>query len=155
MVIMAFDHEGVIAADHVPVGVSVTAGYYATFLRKKLRQKIRQNRPQLLESGALILHDNARPHIAQFVEDVMADYKWEVLPHPAYSPDMSPPDYDLFPKLKNPFRGQRFPILNALNAAVTRRIREINSRGELKGIQHLPQRWEAVIQLQGDYFERS
>jgi hypothetical protein len=72
----------------------------ATFVRKKLRQKIRQNQPQLLESGALILHDNARPHIAQSVKDIMADYKWEVLPHPAYSPDMSPPDYDLFPKLK-------------------------------------------------------
>jgi hypothetical protein len=89
------------------------------------------------------------------VKDVMADYKWEVLPHPAYSPDMSPPDYGLFPKLKNPLRGQRFPTLNAINEVVTRRIREINSRGELNGIQHLPQRWEAVIQLQGDYFERS
>jgi hypothetical protein len=97
MVIMAFDHEGVIATDRVPVGVSVTAGYYATFWRKKLRQNIRENRTQLLESGALILHDNARPHIAQSVKDVMADYKWEILPHPAYSPDMSPPDYDLFP----------------------------------------------------------
>jgi hypothetical protein len=120
-------------------------------LRKKLRQKIRKNRPQLLESGALILHDNARPHIAQFVKDVMADYKWEVLPHPASSSDTSPPDYDLFPKLKNPLRSQRFPTLNALNASVTRRIRHINSRGELNGIQ----RWEGVIQLQGDYFERS
>jgi hypothetical protein len=38
----------------------------------------------------------------QSVKDVMADYKWEVLPHPAYSPDKSPPDYDLLPKLKNP-----------------------------------------------------
>jgi hypothetical protein len=75
MVIMAFDHEGVIATDRVPVGVSVTAGYYATFLHKKLRQKIRQNRPHLMESGALILHDNARLHIAQSVKDVMADYK--------------------------------------------------------------------------------
>jgi hypothetical protein len=72
-----------------------------------------------------------------------------------YSPDVSPHDYDLFPRLKNPLRGQRFPTLNALNAAVTRRIREINSRGELNGIQHLPQCWEAVIQLQRDYFERS
>jgi hypothetical protein len=96
-----------------------------------------------------------RPHIAQSVKDVMVDYKWEVFPHPAYSPDMSPPDYDLYPKLKNPLRGQRFLILNALNAVVTRCIREINSRGELNSIQHLPQRWEAVIQLQGDYFERS
>jgi hypothetical protein len=74
MVVMAFDHGGVIATDRVPVGVSVTAGYYTTFFRKKLRQKIRQNRPQLLESGALILHDNARPHITQSVKDVMADY---------------------------------------------------------------------------------
>jgi hypothetical protein len=32
MVIMAFDHKGVIATDRVLVGVSVTAGYYATFL---------------------------------------------------------------------------------------------------------------------------
>jgi hypothetical protein len=46
-------------------------------------------------------------------------------------------------------------MLYALNAAVNRRIREINSRGELNGIQQLPQRWEAVIQLQGEYFERS
>jgi hypothetical protein len=68
---------------------------------------------------------------------------------------MSPPNYDLFPKLKNPLWGQRFQTLNALNAAVTRRIREINSRGELNGIQYLQQRWEAVIQIQGDYFERS
>jgi hypothetical protein len=37
MVIMAFDHEGVIATD---VGVSDTAGYYATFLRKKLQDRI-------------------------------------------------------------------------------------------------------------------
>jgi hypothetical protein len=74
MVIMVFDHEGVIATDCVSVGISVTAGYYATFLHKKLRQKIRQNWPQLLESGALILHDNARPHITHSVKDVMADY---------------------------------------------------------------------------------
>jgi hypothetical protein len=90
MVIMAFDHEGVIATDHVPVGVSVTGSYYATFLRKKLRQEIRQNRPQLLESGVLILHDNARLHIAQSVKDVMADYKWEVLTHPDASERLTP-----------------------------------------------------------------
>ena len=34
--------------------------------------------------------------------------KWKVLPHAPCSPDMSPPDFDLFPKLKGPMRGRLF-----------------------------------------------
>ena len=51
-----------------------------------------------------ILHDNARPHIADVVTKNF-NYGWEVLPQPPYSPDMSPLDFDLFPKLKEPMRG--------------------------------------------------
>jgi hypothetical protein len=123
-------------------------------LRKKLRQKIRQTGHSywnLVRWFFMIMQDRISPSLWRMLWRITR----EVLPHPAYSPDISPPDYDLFPKLKNPLRGQRFPTLNALNAAVNRHIREINSRGDLNGIQHLPQRWEAVIQLQGDYFERS
>jgi len=36
------------------------------------------------------LHDNARPHIAKDVRELLDGYSWEVLPHPPYSPDMSP-----------------------------------------------------------------
>jgi hypothetical protein len=39
MVIVAFDHEGVIATDRVPVGVSVTAGYYATLFVRNCARK--------------------------------------------------------------------------------------------------------------------
>jgi histone-lysine N-methyltransferase SETMAR len=35
-------------------------------------------------------------------------YGWQVLPHPPYSPDMSPPAFDLFPELKKPLLGKRF-----------------------------------------------
>ena len=35
----------------------------------------------------------------------------EVLPHAPYSPDTSPPDFDLFPKLKEPMCGHRFSSL--------------------------------------------
>jgi hypothetical protein len=43
---------------------------------------------------------DARPHLGKVVTDLLSKYEWEVLPHVPYSPDMSPPDFDLFHKLK-------------------------------------------------------
>ena len=57
--------------------------YYANFLRRKLRPKIRENWPQLLEAGVLILRENARSHIAQTITTLFTDYKWEAPSHPA------------------------------------------------------------------------
>ena len=72
---------------------------------QNLRRKMQKNRPQLLVAEPLILHYNACPHIADVVIKKLRNYGWEVLPHAPYSPDMSPPDFNLFPKLKEPIRG--------------------------------------------------
>lgn len=152
MMIFAYDHHGIIMTDRVPCGRSVTAMYYREFIQK-LNRKMHKTRPQLLEAGPLILHDNARPHIANVVSEKLREYGWEVLPHAPYSPDMSPPDFDLFPKLKQPMRGRRFPSLEELSAAVTRAIRQMNRDGVLDGIVKLPRRWDSVIEKQGDYIE--
>ena len=61
-----------------------------------------KHRPQLLVAGPLILHDSARLHIADVVTKKLRNYGWEVLPLAPYSRDMSPPDFDLFPKLIEP-----------------------------------------------------
>ena len=71
---------------------------------QKLGRKMHKKRPQLLMAGTLILHDNAHLHIADVVTKKLPDYGWEVLPLALYSPDISPPDFDLFPKLKGPMR---------------------------------------------------
>jgi len=111
------------------------------------------NRPDLLENGVLILHDNARPHLGKDVRELLDGYRWEVLPHPPYSPDMSPPDFDLFPKLKIKMRGVRFSTLEDLSASVARRVRRLNCSRDLTGIMDLPKRWDAVIWQKGDYTE--
>jgi histone-lysine N-methyltransferase SETMAR len=102
----------------------------------------------IFAAGVLILHDNARPHAAGAVSEILEKYGWQVLPHPPYSPDMIPPDFDLFPELKKPLRGKRLSI-----DEVTRVIRRINNEGVLIGIQDLPKRWTAVIKHNGDYIE--
>ena len=62
-----------------------------------------------------------------------------VLAHPPYSPDMSLPAFDLFPKLKKPLRGKRFRSIEEVTNEVTRVIRRINNEGVLTGIQDFSQ----------------
>ena len=54
-----------------------------------------------------------------------------MLPHESYSPDMSSPDFDLFPKLKEHIHGQWFSCLEELS---TRTIQHMNKSGVLGGI---------------------
>ena len=41
----------------------------------------------------ILLHDNARPHIAKVVKKYLETLKWDVSPHPPYSLDIAPSDY--------------------------------------------------------------
>ena len=130
----------------------MAATYYRDWMQK-LRRKMRKTRPDLLGDGPLILHDSARPHLGKVVTDLLSKYEWEVLPHAPFSPDMSPPDFDLFPNLKESMRGHSFSSLEEVSAAVTRAIRGLNKSGTLNGIANLRKRWDAVIEKQGDYNE--
>ncbi|KAK3727640.1 hypothetical protein RRG08_032600 [Elysia crispata] len=85
-----FDMNGVILRWPVPIGTTINAQYYKKVLQDKLRPAIRKKRPGLLESGILFHHDNAPVHTARAVTDVLAGYKWELLEHPRYSPDLVP-----------------------------------------------------------------
>ena len=96
---------------------------------------------------------NARSHASGAVSEILEKYGWQVLPHPSYSPDMSPPAFDLFPKLKKPLRAKCFRSIEEVSNEVTRVIIRINNEGVLTGIQDLPKRWTAVIKHNWNYIE--
>ena len=77
-------------------------------------------------------------HIADVLTKKLRDYEWEVSPHASYSADMSPPDFNLFPKLKEPLHGRHFSSLEELPTNVTRAIRHMNKSDVLDGIIFLP-----------------
>ena len=76
MMIFAYDHQGVITADRVSCGRSVTRVCYCAFMQK-LRTTVHKNRLQLLVAGPLILHDNARPHTADVITKKFRDCGWK------------------------------------------------------------------------------
>jgi len=96
---------------------------------------------------------NAWPHASGAVLETLEKYGWQVLLHLPYSPDMSPPAFDLFPKLKKPLHGKCFRSIEEVSNEVTRVIRRINNEGDVTAIQDLPKRWTAVIKHNRDYME--
>ncbi|GFX92472.1 histone-lysine N-methyltransferase SETMAR [Trichonephila clavipes] len=69
-------------------------------------QHVKRERP-LLRNGFLLHHGNARPHIVHSVQNVSQQNNVDILPHPSYSPDLTPCDFLLFPQLKKPLRGKK------------------------------------------------
>ena len=58
------------------------------FLMMRLKQAIKENRPELVNRKGLVFHhDNARPH--------------RMVMHPPYSPDLAPSDFYLFRSSQN------------------------------------------------------
>ena len=56
--------------------------------------------------SCMIMH--ARSHVAAPVKIYLETLKWEVLPHPPYSPDVAPSDYHLFRSMTHGLSEQHF-----------------------------------------------
>ena len=122
--IFVYDFRGVLMAQRVPTGETVNKEYYKMYIRTILRPAICRKCQEMIDHTPLILHDNMSPHKANVVKELLESYQWEVLNHPPYSPDLSPPpDFDLFPKLKEPLRGICYESLDELECAVNREVR--------------------------------
>ncbi|CAK9795997.1 Histone-lysine N-methyltransferase SETMAR [Anthophora plagiata] len=80
--------------------------------------------------------------------------KFEILPHPPYSPDLAPSDFHLFPKLKTFLAGKRYQTNEEAIEAVNEYFCELEESHFRVGIEKLEKRWIKCIELRGDYVEK-
>ena len=92
-----WDAKGVIMLDFLPKRSTITGVYYANLL-DQLRTAIREKRRGKLSKGVLL--DNARIHTCKVAMDAVERNGYELIPHPAYSPDLAPSDFFLFQNFK-------------------------------------------------------
>ena len=100
------------------------------------------------------LQDNARPHVAARTANTIQKLKWNVLPHPPYSPELDPSDYYLFGPLKEHLGGKMFRNNEEVKQDVQEWLHWQQKYFVLGGIRKLPDRWRNCITNQGDYAER-
>lgn len=144
-----WDYKGVIHYELLPSGTTVTAALYCTQLAR-LHTAMQQTRPE--KSKVLLLHDNARPHTAKITRQKLEELGWSVLPHPPYSPDLSPSDYYLFRHMSFFLRGKQYKDEDHINLDINNFFSSHSPQFYSDGIFQLPQRWAQVVDADGAYY---
>jgi hypothetical protein len=101
----------------------------------------------------LFHHDNA-PHRVARVRQFFDDNKFEVIPHAAFSPDLAPSDFWLFPTLKDTRRGRTFSSRAALATVIFKWSQRTPKEAFAAAMQSWHRRCEKCVRLQGDYVEK-
>ncbi|CAH2011250.1 unnamed protein product [Acanthoscelides obtectus] len=129
----------------------VTADWYTTICFKKVITELRKINPE----RRIILHqDNASSHTAQRTRQYLTEENVELLDHPPYSPDLSPNDIFIFPKIKNRLRGQRLHSSEEAVDAFKKAVLNLPANEWNKCFKNWFERMQMCINLRGEYFEK-
>ena len=109
MATVFWDAKGVIMLDFLPKRSTIIGVYYANLL-DQLRITIREKCRGKLSKGVLLQEDNAAVHICKDAMDAVEQNGYELIPYPAYLPDLAPSDFFLFPNLKKRYPWTSFLV---------------------------------------------
>ena len=87
------------------------------------------------------------------VNEFLMKKRVSLINYPPYSPDLSPCDYFLFPKLKTKMKGAFYDDIRAIQAAATEVLKNIPINEIKKSIHVLVDRSKRCIESNGTYFE--
>ena len=139
--------------DFLPKRSTITGVYYANLL-DQLRTAICEKRRGKLSKGVLLQQNNARVHTCKAAIDAVERNGYELIPHPAYLPDLAPSDLFLFSSLKKDIHGLHFrsdeEIVTAVEEWVNGKDPDFVSSG-LMAPEHC---WSKCITLVGNYIEK-
>lgn len=148
-----WDQRGVIYYELVKPNETITGDRYRLQLMR-LSHALKEKRSEYSErhEKVILLHDNARPHVAKPVKKYLETLKWDILPHPPYSPDIAPSDYHLFRSMAHSLYEQKFTSYEDCKKWVDSWIASKDEQFFRRGIRSLPERWSKVVKSDGQYF---
>ncbi|GFX78266.1 uncharacterized protein TNCV_5136131 [Trichonephila clavipes] len=105
------------------------------------------------EKSFFFHHDDVRPHYCGQTQGIKGKLKFIVVPQPPFSPDLTPSDFWLFPKLKT-LKGQHFSTDAEVQAAVRKWILSQPESFYVDRMKNWIERLNKSEAVSGDYVEK-
>ena len=132
-------------------GQTIDGNYYIDNCLEPTIKELKKQRPISGVKGIKLLHDNAKPHVAVEVKNFLKEEGISVMPHPPYSPDLSPCDFWLFDYIKQNLPEQTSK--KSLFKEVSKIVKNIPEKEYKKTFDKLIERMQLCIDNKGEYFE--
>lgn len=154
MLCVWWNYQGVIHYELVPEGQAVNAKLYSEQL-DRMYTVLHQKYPAIVNrKRALLLQDNAKPHTANLTMRKIEELEGvDLLPHPAYSPELSPSDYHLFRSMAHFLKGRSFKNEQEVDEGCRQFFASKPPDWYKRGIESLARRWLTIIEHDGLFFE--
>jgi len=148
-----FSVSGIVASIVVKEGHTVNGRYYGNDVLPLVFKNFKEISGRSTVRDIMLHHDNATPHKAKEVTEVLRKERVILLPHPPYSPDLAPCDFFLFPKIKKELGGLRFERIQELAHAIKSIANTITKEEYFNCFQDWRRRLRRCIDVNGNYFE--
>lgn len=154
MLCIWWDSKGVVYYELLKPNETIDGNRYRRQLHH-MNQALIEKRPIIANKPrkVILLHDNARPHVAKTVKEKLLQLGWEILPHAPYSPDIAPSNYHLFRSMQHALVDTHFQNLDQVKKWIDDWIASKPLSFYYNGIHSLPEKWEKVVANNGKYFD--
>ena len=151
MLFTSFCCQGPVLIEMKPLNINFTADYFSNVILPKLKTNS-QNIKGVQKTIQLRIHfDNAKPHVSKLANETMERLNICKLPHPPYSPDVSPNDFFLYGYTKEKLKGSTHSSEKELFDHIVRIINQIDKTVWQSVFDDWMSRLKRVIDAQGDY----
>ena len=96
---------------------------------------------------------NSSSHKCEVVKSFLASEKLKDLNQPLYSPDLSPCDFFLFPRLKKMLSGNKYTSRSYTDSAIYQCFQQIPKEDYLSAFRNWVKRLQKCVSVKGGYFE--
>ena len=152
MASLFWDLHGILFINYLEKGRTINSDYYMALL-DRLSAEIKKKRPHMQKKKMLFHQDNAPCHKSMKKMVKLNKLRFELLPHPPYSPDLAPSDYWLFADLKTMLQGKRFGYNKEVIVETGAYFESKDESFYKKGTEKLEKRWNGCSTLESNYVD--
>ena len=148
-----FDFKGPVFQIPVPKGSSVTGKFYRESVLTQLVDFYQKCRLRTGVRSIKLLHDNAPAYKSATVQEYLKESGLNILDHPPYSPDLSPCDFWLFPRLREMLLGHCFESRCGIGSVVYQCLQHIPKEDYRAAFRKWGDRCKMCVVADGAYIE--